>query len=317
MIYRGIILLFYILFAVYTLGQVVAMPQELIEKALDGDAGSQNSLGLLYKRQNDMDKALYWWMEAAKQEDANAFVNLGSFYLDRKDTIAEYWYRKAVEKNVTSAFRGLAIYYDTIKKDQDLAIKWFKKAAERGDVNSQRILGDWYHQIGNIDLCIKWHTKAAQNNYVDSMKKLADLYYDSKQYVKSFYWVNKCALLGDVANQCRLSYMYTYGNGVEINHEEARYWLHRSADGGYSQAQFNLGLYYSRGAIGLSKDEEKAFEWFKKAAQQGNLDAQTNIGVYYYNQNKIEDAKYWWYLAASNGNKYAKAYLKRFFDISM
>ena len=69
------------------------------------------------------------------------------------------------------------------------------------------------------------------------MKGIADSYYNSKNYKNALFWYNERAIQGDLKSQCQLSYMFAYGLGTDINYDEARYWLRRSDDGGYSQAQ--------------------------------------------------------------------------------
>ena len=143
------------------------------------------------------------------------------------------------------------------------------------------------------------------------MKGIADSYYNSKNYKNALFWYNERAIQGDLESQCQLSYMFAYGLGTDINHDEARYWLRRSDDGGYSQAQMNLALFYSRGPIGLEQSDEKAFEWFKKAADQGHPDALNNVGVHYFNNRQYDEARHWWELVIQKGSKDAETNIKR------
>ena len=43
------------------------------------------------------------------------------------------------------------------------------------------------------------------------------------------------------------------------------------------QAQFNIGLIYEQGLIGVEKNLDKAYEWYQKSAAQGNQRAKLNI----------------------------------------
>jgi TPR repeat protein len=43
------------------------------------------------------------------------------------------------------------------------------------------------------------------------------------------------------------------------------------------QAQFNIGLIYEQGLIGVEKNLDKAYEWYQKSAAQGNQRAKFNI----------------------------------------
>ncbi len=300
-----------VVYAVFSTASEIVPPAHLMEKANQGDSNAQVSLGLFYMRNHDMDNALIWWKKAAKSNNADACLNLGSLYLEQQDKQAKDWYMRAVELGEVKAFRGMGLYYDKIEHNTNLSIKWFTEAANKEDTYSQRILGFWYYRQNQQSVAIMWFEKAIAKGDVLSMHGIADVYIQLEDSKKAFSWYKKAAEKGDVECQSQIAYMYTYGQGVELNHDEARYWMKRAAEGGYSQAQFNLGLFYSRGSIGLEKDEEKAFTWFMEAAQQGHAEAQNNVGVYYFNRKQFDEAYKWWKIASDKGNKDATKNLKR------
>lgn len=81
------------------------------------------------------------------------------------------------------------------------------------------------------------------------------------------------AILGDPAAQFMLALRYLkIGQGFE-NDALAAMWLHRSAEFGYVDAQYLLGVLYENGR-GISKDNIKASVWYLLAANQGNKKAQ-------------------------------------------
>ena len=53
------------------------------------------------------------------------------------------------------------------------------------------------------------------------------------------------------------------------DHKKAVYWYKKSAEQGYTMAQYKLGYIYDYGQ-GVSKDLEKAVYWYKKAAENGD-----------------------------------------------
>ena len=78
-------------------------------------------------------------------------------------------------------------------------------------------------------------------------------------------------------------------------------WFTRGAQNNDVNAQLKLGIYYYK------KDYyEEAFEWLLKAAKLNNTDAQVMVGNMYYEglgtNEDINQAIYWYKLAASNGN---------------
>ncbi len=59
--------------------------------------------------------------------------------------------------------------------------------------------------------------------------------------------------------------------------EEAMRYLEKSAEGGYSFAQFELGAFYEQGTVPFHKDYEKAAFWYFKAGLEGNRQAQRSL----------------------------------------
>ena len=53
-------------------------------------------------------------------------------------------------------------------------------------------------------------------------------------------------------------------------HTEAKRWLCRSADAGYSEARYRLGLLYEVGSEGVPVDPVKAYMWYRLAASTGD-----------------------------------------------
>ena len=57
-------------------------------------------------------------------------------------------------------------------------------------------------------------------------------------------------------------------------------WLHKAAEQGHANAQYNLGVMYEDGE---GADDKEAVKWYRKAADQGHAFAQFNLGVMYHN----------------------------------
>ncbi|MCB1986450.1 MAG: sel1 repeat family protein [Burkholderiales bacterium] len=130
------------------------------------------------------------------------------------------------------------------------------------------------------------------------------------------------ARAGDPVAQNSLGVMYYTGEAVsktvtgqvlDNDPELAAGWFYRSAEQGYADAQFNLGLMYANGE-GVEQDMQEAVELFKKAAEQGHVDAQNNLGALYFMGEGVErdedKAIAWFEKAAAQGNEEAKANLE-------
>ncbi len=127
---------------------------------------------------------------------------------------------------------------------------------------------------------------------------------------------------GDPIAQNGLGVMYYTGEAVsktdtgeilDNDPELAAGWFFRSAEQGYADAQFNLGLLYVNGE-GVEQDMDQAVTLFKKAADQGHVDAQNNLGALFYLGEGIardkEKAIMWFEKAAAQGNEEAQANLE-------
>ena len=55
----------------------------------------------------------------------------------------------------------------------------------------------------------------------------------------------------------------------DMGHKDAKKWLCRSADSGYAEAQYRLGLLYENGSEGFPKDSAMAFMWYRLSASSG------------------------------------------------
>ena len=80
--------------------------------------------------------------------------------------------------------------------------------------------------------------------------------------------------------------------------------LHKQAEKGDAEAQFNLGLLYDRGQ-GVPKDKSEALRWYRLAAMQGDAFAQNALGDNYWEGTGVpkddREAVRWWRLAADKG----------------
>lgn len=126
---------------------------------------------------------------------------------------------------------------------------------------------------------------------------------------------------GDPVAQNSLGVMYYTGEAVskkpsgqvlDNDPELAAGWFYRSAEQGYADAQFNLGLMYANGE-GVEQNMDEAVTLFKKAAEQGHVDAQNNLGALYFTGEGVtrdeEKAIAWFEKAAEQGNEEAIANL--------
>ena len=85
---------------------------------------------------------------------------------------------------------------------------------------------------------------------------------------------------GEAAAQYNVGIFYSKGFGVPLSDVEAVRWFTLAADQGLPDAQFAVGRAYANGE-GVPENYVEAAKWFRSASVQGNLDAQTALGGLY------------------------------------
>ncbi len=107
---------------------------------------------------------------------------------------------------------------------------------------------------------------------------------------------------GDANAQFNLGLMYSKGRGVPQDFAKALQWYRKAAEQGNVSAQFSLGIFYATGR-GVPQDDAEAVGWWHKAAEQGHANAQYNLGLMYSKGRGIPQdyaqAHMWYNLAAS------------------
>ena len=87
-------------------------------------------------------------LERAEMGDAEAQYNLGDTYANgigvtKDDEEAVKWYRKAAEQGHAEAQFSLGLMYafgEGVAKDLEEAVKWYRKAAEQGLAEAKKFL---------------------------------------------------------------------------------------------------------------------------------------------------------------------------------
>ncbi len=185
--------------------------------------------------------------------------------------------------NLTQQTNSLPSGYEPLK---DLIAN-----AEKGDAASQFALGDCYYYGNGVEInhseAAKWYRKAAEQGEINAQLKLGDMYatlYEAgkgvvRDYGESIKWYRKAAdqyrkaaELGDDRAQCNLGLMYLNGEGVPQDYAEAAKWYRKAADQGQVNSQYNLGVQYSKGQ-GVPQNDIEAYIWLSLAAAQGDVDA--------------------------------------------
>ena len=228
----------------------------------------------------------------AEQGDAEAQNEVGLCYIngqgvERDDTQAEEWFRKAAEQWNTDAQDNLGVCYTNgwgVTRDDTRAVVWYQTAADQGNCCAQNHLANcYYYGLGVVldyTQAAEWYRKAAEQGYADAQYNLGLCYINGEGVeqddAQAAEWYRKAAEQGDAAAQYNLGLCYSHGRGVERDDAQAVTWYRKAAEQGDADAQYNLGVRYSNGE-GVERDDTQAEEWFRKAAEQGHVGAKIRL----------------------------------------
>lgn len=235
--------------------------QLITEAAEYGRADAQDFLGDYYNyRKNDADKAVDWYLKAAKQGVANAQTELGL----------------------------LCHSGEGVKQDDELAVQCFTDAADQGDARAMYYLSQCYMNGVGVaeDFDKGWDllTKAADKGNINALNDLGDRYMSaadddetSKKDQAEFYETAAQCFM-DAAKQddaraiWRLGWMHIRGQYFATNEKEGFALFMKAAKDDFSPAQVAVGICYVEG-IGVERNKNEAIYWYKRAADQGNEEA--------------------------------------------
>lgn len=143
--------------------------EQLKPQAENGDPHAQFLLAYIYlTEKEDKETAFKWLMKAAEGGDAEALASVAGFYetgtVVKKDwDTAEVWLAKAVAKGSVNAMVRLSRHI--AGKDKQEALRLAKKAAEAGNTDAYRLLGNYYlHGVsGSVSIAqaMDWYKKGA------------------------------------------------------------------------------------------------------------------------------------------------------------
>ncbi len=141
--------------------------------------------------------------------------------------------------------QGKACWRDNEREE---AVRYFKRAADKGSVQAERI--------------IVWA-------YLQGLDGKPD-------YVKSREYALPLANAGEVRMQVLMGQFYEYGHGVKKDAETALKWYEKAAAENFNEAYCAIARIYEEGKLG-KPDSAKAEEYLKKAIKHGSTLAENNL----------------------------------------
>ena len=232
---------------------------------------------------------------------------------------AELGHPLAAGEVAVTFYQGVLVEKDEKRATKMIhaALPKIKAEADKGVPEAMSLLGylllEGFGTAKDEEQAVRWYKKAADKGLAAGMYQLGTVYADGRGVKKddeeAVRWFKKAAEKGLAAGMNELGTIYVNGRGVKKDDEEAVRWYWKAADKGETWAMVALGSMYAEGR-GVKKDDEEAVSWFKKAADKGEAGAMHNLGWMYQNGRgvpKDKDAAIAWYKkAAALGNEAAK-----------
>lgn len=246
-----------------------------------GNLNAMVNIGKLYQAgagvvQNDYE-ALGWYKAAANKGNVEAMYLTARLYHESNNhELAMDFYEKAASLGYEEAMFPLACLYEekfvNFKhmntkelEDEDIlkylscplkSFKWFKKAAELGNIEAMFRTAQKYEDFYNLHNkkneseltnALEWYFRAADaGHHQEAMFRLAEIF-DSDCY-----------------------------DLVPYDEKTAYYWYRRATDAGHYEAMYIVGK-----QLEYCKKYSQAFERFFKAAHAGHYKSMIKVGWYY------------------------------------
>lgn len=212
------------------------------------------------------------------------------------DTIAE-----KAELNHRTAQLSLAIFYmgafprgdyETLgfqlhipqKANPVQSAKWWRRAADLGDAQSQYQMGDFFNTGYGVPqdkaLAFKYYHMSGVQGDAKAQQLVGKMLISgdgvSENRSLGVQWLQKAAGQDDVCSLHYLGLIYEYAHEENPSRVElcgySRTWFKRAAELGHKESCFHLGEIFRKGA-GVAINVHQARKYLRRAATQGHADA--------------------------------------------
>jgi TPR repeat protein len=295
---------------------------ELYKRAASqGDSEAVVEVGRYYSKgpAKNVDLAITWLTSV---ETGEAFLALGDLYLSevKNDAIALKWYRKAAELKMPQAYERLgSAYYDGrgVPQDDEEALMWHKLAWEELP-RVTVLIASYYQRRNDTEQMLQWAERGAARGDARSADALARTYRFSsviaKDLPKALSWYQRAYELGDDGALAEIGRMYQHGEGVQQDIPRAIEYYRKAIEKGRSVYWRVADAYENMSP----RDDHSAFEWHKKGAEAGEALSMYYLAAQYRDgtgvKQNYKEALDWYKKAAGTGDRDAMNQVGRFYD---
>lgn len=259
--------------------------------AQSGDKDAQVKLGYLYERglgvPQDYMKAHQWYTVAAEQGYPQAQYLLGRLYqlgltqnASPDYAVAKQWYGLA-QSHYPIAAIAYGFIDETVDENYHHAFNEYQHAADQNDPVANYNLGLFY-EMGkqrpiNLDEAKDHYSRAAQQKEVNAMVRLGTLYLQENDLSHAKSWLEQAAEFNNAEAQYQLGILYSKAQSDAVSN--ALPYFQKAAAQGHAGALYALATLYQTGQAGAHPDQIQAAHYYKQLAEIGNPDAQYQLAL--------------------------------------
>ena len=251
-------------------------------------------------------KAMDYFRKAEALQIADAYYFLGLAYYEAKGVVspnlqkAEEYFQKAADAGYVDAIKAIAELHMQSGQETgyEKAIEYLRHIAEgeHADIAYEGLMRIAVEKMTSQDYAdpqaSELYQKALQfeqagrqagmtqtlsHEFLQRGINLCDI----EHYTEAIEPLLQAAQMGEAEAANRLGDIYFYGNGVEVDYEQAYYWFSTAAQSNNAYAQYSLAFMYMKGLF-VEQDDAQVIKYMRLAAENGYTEAQKNMGEYYY-----------------------------------
>lgn len=155
--------------------------------------------------------------------------------------------------------------------------------AEYGDTEAQIRLGLMYMQMEDRDQyehAVRWFFKAALRGDAEGQRHVGEMFMNGQgvpqDYKAAMYWFKQAADQWNADALFQIGNLYSEGQGVTKSYSLAAVWYTQAANEGSAEAQNRMGFQHEIG-LGMPRNQPMALEWYLRAARQGHPGAKESV----------------------------------------
>ena len=277
-------------------------PDQLLQKASEGDAYAHHRLGFLYLKGRDgwpqnEELAFQYFSKGSALGSLSSTYMMGWCYFQGKGVhkdayLAAKIMKQAADAGHRTSIRSLAFCYEGglgVPKSPTQAAQLYTKAVELGDVKALNDLAWCYSRGVGVEVdeskSLELFERAVAAGNRHAMFNLGVRYLSGqtglgKDEGHAVTLFQRGADLGDPSSMCTLGGLYLRGIGIPVDVEKGIGLYKQAAALGHAKSLHKLARCYSKG-LGLPKDEARAMQLYEKAAQLGHTKSVFRLARYY------------------------------------